>query len=1625
MAIFFAFPGIAYAATFTVDSTADTADATLNGLCADSGGNCTLRAAIAESNFIAGDDNIYFNISTSDTAYVDYNSLLPSSGDSTDGDDFWLIQPASEYPAITGGTVIDAATQTTNQSNSNTSGPEIEISGQLIGASKKALNFSTGANNSRVNSFMIDRFASGYGVFTGSVDNFEVTNCYFGLDATGLLGFSDSLRFNAAIQTGSGNGVRIGNTKSDGNFITGTTNYSILAYDTKNLTVRGNVFNLDKNANNWVSTTAGPYLNGTVTGEIGGASANQGNIINSNIARSVIFYPSTSDLVDVGIYNNIMGASATGAARYAGSSPIYIEGGSTTSGTQIPIKIGGLGKGNYIANGDNPGIYLNNARNYDIGYNYIGALHYGIYMPSTGSTADFNVHIYNNVIGNNTGTIDPYFGFPTGIIQIYGIYCNESNALIENNNVNTVKQATFIAMYVPTKARIYNNTIKNSSLGILGSHYTEIKGNIISDNLYYGIYLIPPKANRLSVYSSTAFKAVGGSLNFAGSLCNGKEQNCMSGNSIGGIYNLDQPITNEATLYTDNSFGAGNGPGGNNNVEQAWTGMFEVFSGTARRTDLINGSNKLNLPTANKFQAHSSTYYISSLQSQITNYNRTCLIAGDCPVAGSSSGVNGVTSTFGPGTSFTDPNNWLRVVEYYIDKNGVRHNYPKIKLDENHFASTLFSFDGNSTTDPVTADIGEPWTSDPAATRNVETSVFGEFQIMQAQFVDANPVKQQDGSYIITIDTNTVEDNVSIAGYDDGDGAYSGGGIQGPDGLANGLTSLPEAQFVAANFTGGTVDIKYKISLTSPISSKDIPISSVDFSWQASADPLISKYEIYVGDSTTTLAKIGETSGTTFTGIVPGDFSLTDLKDYYWKVIGRRADNSLSGESDIENFQRAHSVVGLNALVPDLNINKSGTNEVFPLYYPLKTFSGFGGNVNNLANVSNGCLPNDVGIADVGPLDTYAGGAAKLHNYKFTFSPDVTVKSFKFVMVDFGDFMPFSGNADHTYWFEAIAYDPNNNIVTQQKYSYFTLSNGSNRLPNGDACPNSEHTFGYITFTLTGENIVRVEAHYRDLPSTDPNVALSIPEFAIETYPVPLVYPIGGIVIDDATPQLDWNPSAIGERLNPGAAYYKVFVDGVQVAQVDGSLTKYQLLNRLSLNETHTWQVIAYRSNGVESGRSIEETFSVAVPDYDLEPIYPVDVSIDDKTPLFDWSDIPSGSLATYYELYVDGQLIKTDIPVSDSGYQLPDELALSIGAHVWYVIAYYDDTNGNKFEVGRTRDANFEVIEVLAPPVITQIPIPTSLPQTGKGSGNIITFTTPELIALAPLLLISTTQTSLITYSFFATGILITLRRIGVIIGIFIPKKRKYWGIVWDEVEYKGIPFAVVTLMQGKTIVKTTVTDLDGKYGILLDDAGEYYMQVSASGFKPHFEKIVIDNIRAEVIKDVKMSRTDGKVSLFNRLRFYAKEQIFRVLNLLWSLLVVLGFFFSIYAAYLNPVLINYIIIVLYILLFIFNVFIFIKLKKRYIGSVKELLTGTPLPGAVVRFYSLGNQIDLGLTDKFGGLKMRMKNGEYDIKAHKLNYVQAQENLRIKVTEEGYLNTNIEMKKLESDVTGVPKFGQ
>lgn len=100
----------AVAATFTVNSTGDTADASVgNGVCADASGYCTIRAAIAEANAITGTDTINIPAGT--------------------------YSAASTLPAITTNMIISGASRDTTF---------------VTGTNSYLFNFSTGVTNTTI-----------------------------------------------------------------------------------------------------------------------------------------------------------------------------------------------------------------------------------------------------------------------------------------------------------------------------------------------------------------------------------------------------------------------------------------------------------------------------------------------------------------------------------------------------------------------------------------------------------------------------------------------------------------------------------------------------------------------------------------------------------------------------------------------------------------------------------------------------------------------------------------------------------------------------------------------------------------------------------------------------------------------------------------------------------------------------------------------------------------------------------------------------------------------------------------------------------------------------------------------------------------------------------------------------------------------------------------------------------------------------------------------------------------------------------------------------------------------------------------------------------------------------------
>ena len=292
----------ASAATFTVNSTADTDD----GAC-DTAPDCTLREAINAANAAPGTDTIGFSVG---------------------GGGAQTITPASALPQVTSTVTIDGTTQP-----GFSSAPLIELSGAAAGASNGLRISSSG---STVKGLVINRFGLAGMLVSGSGNT--IKGNYIGLDLTGTLARSN-LSGGIRISNGANNVVG-GATAGSRNVISGN---NLLAIEITSNGATGNQV-----IGNYIGTNAagtasvpngeGVFVNFAADNIIGGATASERNIISGNYGDGVRL-SGTNSTGNV-VTGNYIGTGADGSTSVPNSGHGVQVGGSASANT-----IGGTGAG--------------------------------------------------------------------------------------------------------------------------------------------------------------------------------------------------------------------------------------------------------------------------------------------------------------------------------------------------------------------------------------------------------------------------------------------------------------------------------------------------------------------------------------------------------------------------------------------------------------------------------------------------------------------------------------------------------------------------------------------------------------------------------------------------------------------------------------------------------------------------------------------------------------------------------------------------------------------------------------------------------------------------------------------------------------------------------------------------------------------------------------------------------------------------------------------------------------------------------------------------------------------------------------------------------------------------------
>lgn len=389
---------------------------------ADSGNN-SLRECINTANASPG-TTISFNI--------------PGPGNqSSGGDSWWRISPASALPTITAnGTIMDGTTQTTNQGNTNTLGPEIEIDGSGAGV-VHGLDMS--ASNSTIKGLIINGFnvdpKAGVNIW-GS--NNTVSGNYIGTNYKGTTtpAVTPNKR-GVQIATAGQNNVIGGTTASDRNIISGNSSFGVVLQNvnTKFNVIKGNYIGVAPDGVTAVSNTWGGILleQSAAQNTIGGTTANDRNIISGSASGYGIAI-SGEDCDGNIIKGNYIGTDYTGTVDVGNATyGIFVEMADSTV-------IGGTtsNERNIISGNNSYGVLLYaNSNNNTVYGNYIGTQADGISALGNGSVG---IYIPGSASGTATGNIIGGTAAGQGNVIAYninaGIYVDEVTNSADNNKIS-------------------------------------------------------------------------------------------------------------------------------------------------------------------------------------------------------------------------------------------------------------------------------------------------------------------------------------------------------------------------------------------------------------------------------------------------------------------------------------------------------------------------------------------------------------------------------------------------------------------------------------------------------------------------------------------------------------------------------------------------------------------------------------------------------------------------------------------------------------------------------------------------------------------------------------------------------------------------------------------------------------------------------------------------------------------------------------------------------------------------------------------------------------------------------------------------------------------------------------
>ena len=241
---------------------------------------------------------------------------------------------------------------------------------------------------------------------------------------------------------------------------------------------------------------------------------------------------------------------------------------------------------------------------------------------------------------------------------------------------------------------------------------------------------------------------------------------------------------------------------------------------------------------------------------------------------------------------------------------------------------------------------------------------------------------------------------------------------------------------------------------------------------------------------------------------------------------------------------------------------------------------------------------------------------------------------------------------------------------------------------------------------------------------------------------------------------------------------------------------------------------------------------------------------------------------------------------------------------------------------------------------------------------------------------------------------------------GVGLKKRNRPWGVVYDSVTKQPLdPVYVVLLdLQGKEVA-TSITDMDGRYGFLVEP-GIYKIKVNKNNYTFPSTKLVgktSDELYSDlyfgetieikekdevIAKNIPMDQIGFNWNEFakkeqGKMKFYHTRDV--VLSRFTEIFTAIGFLVSFAILFVLPEPYNVIVFCLYLVLFSLKHAKLIKKKK---GSVVYGKSGIPISYGIIRMYGVANGVEMAhrVLDKKGSYYMLIGNGEYVAMVEKKN---------------------------------------